>query len=161
MRYIMRQKLFSLGDSFQIKNENGDDAFAVQGKAFSFAKQLSFQDLSGNALLSIEQQLLSWKSTYEITKNDQPVAVVKKELFNVFSYRFSIDLSGSAPLQATGNFLDHEYAISRDDQTLATISKQWFSLTDTYGVDVGEGEDDVLILAITVVIDMVCHPDHK
>jgi len=161
MRYIMRQKLFSLGDSFQIKNENGDDAFVVKGRLLSFTKQLSFQDLSGNALLSIEQELLSWAATYEITKEDQLVAMVKKELFNVFSYRFSIDLSGSDPLQATGNFLDHEYAIARGDQTVATISKQWFSLTDTYGVDIGDGEDDVLVLAITVVIDMVCHPDHK
>ncbi len=161
MRYIMRQKMLSLGDNFQIKNENGDDAFIVNGKVFSLAKQLSFQDLAGNTLVSIKQQLVSWGATYTISKDDNPVAVVKKELFNVFSYRFSIDLSGSPSLATTGDFLNHEYAIFRGEQQVAAISKQWFTLTDTYGVDIGEGEDDVLVLAIAIVIDMVCHPDHK
>jgi uncharacterized protein YxjI len=161
MRYIMRQRMFSLADAFQIKDEQGRDAFVVNGKVFSVAEQLSFQDLEGNTLLSIKQKLLSWGPAYQLCKDDEPVGEVKKELFNVFSYRFSIDLSGSDPLQATGDFLNHEYAIFRDEQPSATISKQWFSLTDTYGVDISQGEDDVLMLAITVVVDMICHPDHR
>jgi uncharacterized protein YxjI len=161
MRYVMRQKMFSLADSFQIKDEEGRDAFVVNGKVFSLAKQLSFQDPLGNALLSIKQELMTFAPTYEIFKDDSPIAEVKKELFNVFSYRFSIDLPGSPPMVATGNFLDHEYVISRGESPVATVSKQWFTLTDTYGVDIGAGENDVLVLAITVVIDMVCHPDHK
>jgi uncharacterized protein YxjI len=44
---------------------------------------------------------------------------------------------------------------------VAEVSKRWFSWSDTYGVDIREGEDDVLSLASTVVIDMVCHADNK
>ncbi len=161
MRYVMRQKLFCLGDDFQIKDESGRDAFVVDGKAFSLAKQLSFQDLAGNTLMSINQKLLSWGPTYELSQGDNVIGVVKKELFNIFSYRFAIELSGGLALQATGEFTDHEYVITRDEATVATISKQWFTVTDTYGVEVGAGENDVLMLAITVVVDMVCHPDHK
>lgn len=161
MRYILRQRMLSLADGFQIKNENGDDAFAVKGAVFSLAKQLSFQDLDGNTLVSIEQQLMSWGATYAISRNDATIATVKKELFNVFSYRFNIDLSGAPALQATGDFSNHEYVVTRDGQQVAAISKQWFALTDTYGVDIAEGEDDVLVLAIAVVVDMVCHPDRK
>ena len=161
MRYILRQKMLSFGDDFQIKTENGDDAFLVNGKVFSFAKQLDFGDLAGNALLSIEQQLMSWGATYVISKEGATVAVVKKELFNVFSYRFDIELSDGPPLETTGDFANHEYAITRNGQQVAAISKQWFTMTDTYGIDIGEGEDDVLVLAIAVVIDMVCHPDRK
>ena len=62
-------------------------------------------------------------------------------------------------LSAEGNFTDHEYSISRGGRSVATVSKQWFSWTDSYGVDILEGEDAVLILASTVVIDMACHPD--
>lgn len=161
MRYIMRQKMFSLADSFTIKDENGDDVFDVRGTVFSLGKHLSFQDLAGNTLLTIKQELLSWGPTYDILKDDNPVAYVKKELFNVFNYRFAIDLPGGASGVAAGNFLDHEYTLTRDGSPMATISKQWFSLTDTYGVDIPKDEDDVLVLAITVVIDMVCHPDQK
>ena len=161
MRYLLRQRMLSLADGFQIKNENGDDAFVVKGAVFSVAKRLAFQDLDGNTLLSIQQQLMSWGATYAISKDDVPIAVVKKELFNVFSYRFNIDLSGASPMQTAGDFSNHEYVVTRDGQQVAAISKQWFALTDTYGVDIGDGEDDVLILAIAVVIDMVCHPDQK
>jgi len=44
---------------------------------------------------------------------------------------------------------------------VATVSKQWFTFTDTYGVDVAAGEDDVLILASSVVIDMALPRDGK
>ncbi len=60
-------------------------------------------------------------------------------------------------LEAKGDF--HEYAFTRAGRSVATVSKQWFSWSDTYGVDIAEGEDEVLILASSVVIDMVCHDD--
>ncbi|HTE06445.1 MAG TPA: hypothetical protein VK824_09630, partial [Planctomycetota bacterium] len=64
-------------------------------------------------------------------------------------------------LVAKGSFTDHEYEFRRHDELVATVSKRWFALTDSYGVDIADGEDAVLILASTVVIDMACHPDHR
>jgi uncharacterized protein YxjI len=161
MRYLMREKVFSFGDDFQIKDQNDRAAFVVNGKVFSLANQLSFQDLDGNTLLSIKQQLMSWGPTYVILRGEETVAVVKKEIFHIFKYRFTIDLTGGAPMDAEGGFSDHEYVVAREGSPVATISKQWFAMSDTYGVDIAQGEDDVLLLAITVVIDMVCHPDQR
>jgi uncharacterized protein YxjI len=159
MRYIMKQKLFSWGDDFIIKDESGGDVFFVDGKAFSFGNQLSFQDLTGNELVFIKQRLLSWGPTYEIYRGDQLNAVIKKELFTFFKCRFIVDVPGPDDLEAEGDFLDHEYEFSRDGNPVATVSKEWFSWSDTYGVDIAEDEDDILILASTVVIDMACHAD--
>ncbi len=159
MRYIMKQKLFSWGDDFIIKDESGKDVFFVDGKAFSFGNQLSFQDLTGNELVFIKQRLLSWGPTYEIYRGDQLNAVIKKELFTFFKCRFIVDVPGPDDLEAEGDFLDHEYEFSRDGNPVATVSKEWFSWSDTYGVDIAEDEDDILILASTVVIDMACHAD--
>lgn len=161
MRYIMKQKLFSWGDDFFIKDETGRDAFFVDGKAFSFGKQLSFQDLTGNELAFIKQRLLSWGPTYEVYKGDQLYAVVKKELFTFFKCRFTVDVPGPDDLEAEGDFLDHEYVFNREGSAVAGVSKQWFSWTDTYGVEIAGGEDDILILASTVVIDMACHEEKK
>ena len=58
-----------------------------------------------------------------------------------------------------GDFLDREYTFTRHGHRIAEVSIRWFSLTDTYGVDIADGEDDVLILAATVVIDLACHGD--
>lgn len=161
MRYLMKQKLFSWGDDFYIRDAGGRDVFFVDGKALSFGDQLSFQDLQRNELAYIKQKLFSWGPTYEIYRNGALSAIVKKELFTFFNCRFSVDVPGPDDLQASGDFTDHEYTITRGDRTVATVSKQWFSWSDTYGVDIGDGEDDVLILASTVVIDMACHPDRK
>jgi len=161
MRYIMKQKLFSWGDKFRIQNEAGQDVFFVDGRAFSLGNKLSFEDMAGNELAFIQQKLLSWGPTYEISRSGQLAAIVKKQLFTFFNCRFTVDVPGPDDLEAQGNFLDMEYTFTRSNQTVAQVSKKWFSWSDTYGVDIADGQDDVLILASTVVIDMVCHADDK
>ena len=161
MRYVLKQKFWSWGDDFKIKNAAGEDVFFVDGRAFSIGNKLSFQDMNGNELAFIRQKLLSWGPTYEITRGDKLMAVVKKQLFTFFKCRFSVDVPGPDDLEASGNFLDREYTFERGGHEVAQISKSWFSWTDTYGVDIAEGEDEVLILASAAVIDMVCHADDK
>ncbi len=161
MRYVLKQKLFCWGDDFCIKDDQGQDAFYVDGKAFSFGDKLSFQDMAGNELAFISQKLLAWGPTYEIYRGSELAAVVKKALFTFIHCKFTVDVPGPDDLEAEGNFLDHEYSFTREGRTVAAVSKQWFSMTDTYGVEIAEGEDDVMILASTVVIDMVCHGDRK
>jgi len=161
MRYLMRQKWLSLGDDFYIKDGLGRDVFFVDGKAFSFGAQLSFQDLAGNELAFIKQRLLTWGPTYEIHRGGQLQAVVTKELFSFFNCRFTVDVPGPDDLEAEGDFLDHEYIFRLPQGPVASVSKQWFTLTDTYGVEIAEGQDDILILAATVVIDMACHGDNR
>jgi uncharacterized protein YxjI len=161
MRYVMRQKLLSLSDNFTIKNEQEQDVFLVKGKLFSFGDKLSFQDLSGNELVFIDQRLLNWSPTYELWKGAELLAVVKRELFSFIHHRFTVDVPGPNDLEAEGDFLDHEYTITRGGSVVATVSKRWFSWTDTYGIEVADGEDDVLVLATAVVVDMVCHDDNK
>ncbi|MEP6915121.1 MAG: LURP-one-related family protein [Acidobacteriota bacterium] len=161
MRYVMKQKMFSFGDDFVIKDGDGNDAFFVDGRAFSLGSQLSLQDLDRRVLADIKQRLLAWGATYQINRNGAVAAVVKKELFTFFHCAFSIDVPGPDDLEAKGNFVDHEYEFVRDGRTVATVSKRWFSFTDTYGVEIDDGEDAVLVLASSVVIDMACHADDK
>jgi len=161
MRYMMKQKLFCWGDDFTIKDDAGTDRFFVDGKAFSLGKQLSFQDMQGQELAFIRQKLLAWGPTYEIYRDHELFAVVKKELFTFFHCRFTVDVPGPDDLEAKGDFTDHEYEFWRQSGLRATVSKQWFAWTDTYGVDIAEGEDDILILSSTVVIDMACHGDRQ
>ena len=161
MRYVMKQKLFCWGDDFTIKTQDGQDVFFVDGKAFSIGDKLSFQDMQGKELAFIRQKLLSWGPTYEVYRDAELCAVVKKHLFTLFRCRFTVDVPGPEDLEAEGSFLDMEYTFTRCTQPVATVSKRWVALADTYGVDIAAGEDDVLILASTVVIDMICHGDKR
>ncbi|MFT4647982.1 MAG: hypothetical protein ACI9X4_001197 [Glaciecola sp.] len=157
MRYVMKAKILSWGDDFVIRDSNEIEAYRVRGKVFSIGDKLSFQDASGNELAYIAQKLLAWGPTYEVQRGDDVLAVVKKKLFTFFKCSFTVDVPGPDDLQAQGNLLDHEYTFTRHGQTIAHVSKKWFSWSDTYGIDIQEGEDEVLILCSAVVIDMACH----
>ena len=87
--------------------------------------------------------------------------MVKKELFALFHHRFTVDVPGPDDLEAKGDFLDHEYTFRLGDRVVATVSKRWFAFADTYGVEIADGEDDVLVLASAVVVDQACHPDDE
>jgi uncharacterized protein YxjI len=161
MRYVLRQKIWSLGDDFRIQDAEGNTAFRVDGRVFSLGNKLSFQDASGRELAFIRQKLLSWGPTYFIEREGRVVAEVRKHLFTLFRCRFTVDVPGPDDLEAQGSFLEMEYSVTRHGRRVAEVSKRWFSWTDTYGVEVADGEDPVLILASAVVIDMVCHQVEK
>lgn len=160
MIYKMQQKFFTLGHDFKIQDGNGQNVYDVDGKFLSLGNKLSFRDMAGNELAYITQKLLAWGPTYEITHDGQLQAVVKEPLFTLFKHRFTVDVEGPDDLVAQGNFLDYEYTFTRSGQHVATISKQWFTIADTYGVEVAEGEDAVLVLASAVVIDLVRDAAH-
>ena len=122
---------------------------------------MSFQDMDGQELAFIQQKLLAWGPTYEVYRDGELAAVVKKELFTFFKCRFFVDVPGPDDLEVEGDFLDHEYRFMRGQETVAEVSKQWFSWADTYGVDIADGQDDVMILAATVVVDLACHNDRR
>ena len=161
MRYLMRERILSWGDDFTIRDADGNDAYYVDGKVFSFGNKLTFNDRDGHEVARIDQKLPSFGPQYTIMRGDHTVAVVKKHLFTLFRARFTVDVPGPGDLEARGNFLDHEYTFAREGREVARVSKKWFRLSDTYAVDVDAGEDEVLILAAAVVIDLVSHPDQK
>ena len=157
MRYVMKQRLFSLGDKYNITDADGRDVYFVHGKVISIGHQLTFEDTEQKELAFIKQKVLALGATYEIYHEGELEAVVKKELFTFFHCVFHVDGPGPDSLTAEGNFNDHEYVFTRGGQRVAIVSKEWFTFADTYGVEVDEKEDAVLILACTVVIDESCH----
>lgn len=160
MRYVLKQKMFSIGDKFTIQNEEGQDTFLINGKLFSVGKKLSFQDMFGQELAFIKQRVFSFFPTYEILRNESLAASVKKK-FSFFKNRFAIELADGRCLDVEGSFLDHEYQFVHNGASIANVSKKYFSWSDTYGVDIADDQDPILVLATVVVIDMICHNGSK
>lgn len=158
MRYTMRQDLIAFGDDFTIQDESGREVYKVDGKAFTLMREkLAFEDMQGKELAFIRERLISLTDSYEILRDGKVAAVVKKDLINLFRCGFTVDVPGPDDLEAKGNLLEHEYSFLRGSREVATVSKRWFTIRDTYGIDIAEGEDPVLILASAVVIDLICH----
>ena len=161
-RYKIRQKLFSIGDDFWIKNQDGQKVFKVDGKALRLRKTLIFEDIDGNKLCQIQERLLPIKETMEIEdSNGKQMAVVKKKLIAPLRDKWDVKVKGGPDLDVQGNIFDLEYKIKQGWNKVAQVSKKWFHLTDTYGVEIDSGQNDILILAIAVAIDMMAHDEDK
>jgi uncharacterized protein YxjI len=154
MKYQMRQRFWTLGDRFVIKEAGGRDVFQVIGKVFSIRDKLSFQDMHGNELATVVQKLVSFKKRYQIYREGRLFADVVKEI-TLFKDKYTVDIPGPNDYTVKGNFWDHEYSFARQGREVAHVSKRYFTFRDTYGIDIVEGEDDVTILATAVVIDLV------
>ena len=159
-RYKIRQKLFSIGDDFWIENQNGQKVFKVDGKALRLRKTLIFEDMDGEKLAQIQERWLPIKETMAIDGPDgKEMAVVKKALITPLRDKWDVKVKGGPDLDVQGDFLDHEYSIKQGWNKVAEVSKKWFRLTDTYGVEIDSGQNDILILAIAIAIDMMAHDD--
>ena len=152
-RYQMREKLFAIGDDSWIENQNGERAFKVNGKAMRIRSTFILESPSGEELYKIQEKKMRIRDTMEVERDGETVATIQKALITPLRDRFSIDVEGSDELNAKGNIVDHEYEIERDGEKIAEISKRWFRIRDTYGIEIAPGENDPLILATTVCID--------
>ena len=157
MKYQMREEMFAIGEDYWIETDGGQPAFRVDGKALRIRKTLILETPAGDELFTIQKRLLSIRETMEIERDGKAVATVKKALMTPLRDRFSIEVEGGEDMQAKGNIVDHEYEIDRDGEKVAEVSKRWFRMRDTYGIEIAEAQDDALILAVTVCIDQISH----
>jgi len=156
--YQMREKLVSIGDDFWIENEHGEKTYKVDGKALRVRQTLIFEDRSGRELAKIQERMLRVKDSMEVEgPGGDQMAMVKKALIAPLRERWTVKIKGGPDLQVQGNILDHEYTIGEGRDKVAEVSKKWFRLRDTYGVEIEAGQDDILILAVTACIDQMAH----
>jgi uncharacterized protein YxjI len=156
-RYRMQEKLVAIGDDFWIENEAGQRAFKVNGKAIRVRDTLVLETADGEELLSIQTKMLHVRDTMNIERGGRKVASVKKALVSPLRDRFSIDVEDGDEMEAKGNIVDHEYKIERNGNQVAEVSRKWFRVRDSYGVELAPGQDDALLLAVTVCIDQMTH----
>ncbi len=157
--YVMREKLFSFGDDAWVENGEGDRAFKVDGKALRIRDTFVVEDPAGHELYSVKEKKLRVRDTMEIERGRDTVATVKKAMVTPLRERFVVKLSSGGDLDVKGNIVDHEYRIERSGRPVAEVSKRWFRIRDSYGIDVNPGQDPAFIVTIAACIDRMSHPD--
>jgi uncharacterized protein YxjI len=154
-QYRMREQMFAIGDDFWVETEGGERAFKVNGKALRIRDTLVLESPSGEELYTIQEKKLRVRDTMDIERGAQTVATVKKALVSPLRDRYSVSVDGGDDLEAKGNIVDHEFKIERGGDKVAEVSKRWFRVRDTYGIEIAPGQDDAMILAVAVCIDQM------
>jgi uncharacterized protein YxjI len=156
--YKMRQRMFAIGDDFWIETDRGERVFKIDGKALRLRDKLIIDDAQGFELYEIQEKWLRVRDSMAVDKSGgATMAKVHNALITPLRDRWKIDVKGASNVEARGNVLQHEYHIKRDGADIAEVSKKWFRIRDSYGVEVNRGEDAALMLMITVCIDMMAH----
>ena len=157
MRYVIKQKLLSLADGFMIKDANEQDVFQVKGKVLSLGKKLTVSDLQGNEICYIEQKLMKLMPEYNISVNGQQVMNIKQKMALL---KKKIEITGSTGnFTVGGDFFGFDFTIVKDNMPVATISKKLLKMADTYTVDINDNENQPLMLAVAIVMDMIFHEE--
>lgn len=158
-RFRMRQRAFALGDDFWVENDAGERVFRVDGKLLRLRNTLDLEDVEGHRIFRIQSRVMRLHDTMAIEDAEgRRVARVRKALVTPLRERWDVEVQGEDDLSVRGNVLDHEYEIDRDGDKVAEVSKRWFRIRDTYGIEIAPGSRPELVLAVAVAVDAMTHP---
>jgi uncharacterized protein YxjI len=161
MRYLVRERIFAIKDDFWVTDQHDNRVFLINAKFLSLHHTLVLEDVSGQKLASIEHKLLTFTDKMEIKHDGKVVATVHKAVFSPLHHKAKIDLHHGGHLEAVGNIIDKDFEIRDGHRVVARVSRKWFRLRDTYGLDVGDGENDALFVAIAICLDRIHHDDEE
>lgn len=158
LRFIVRQKIFSFGDSFNITDKNGTPHYRVQGKFISIGKKLDLYDMGDKHLVHIKQEIFRLLPEYYLYENDEVTARVKKQ-FTFLKSKIDIE-SIYGDFTIDGSVFSYNFTVRKDGKVVAEVSKEFLTFSDTYGVEVYDENVD-FILALVIVIDQIFHDNRN
>ena len=147
MKLIIKQKILSWFDSYNVYDENNNVIYIIKGK-LAWGHKFIICDSFGNELGIIKEKFFSFPPKFEIYKNNEKIGVIKQKL-TILKPKYYCDLKN---YEVEGNFWELQYKIKKDSKVIATIDKKLFAWGDTYVIDTSE-EDSFNVLLITVAID--------
>ncbi|MBU5595243.1 LURP-one-related family protein [Amphibacillus sp. MSJ-3] len=150
-RLYIKQKVFSIGERFTVKDENQVDKYFIQGSFLSIPKRFEIKDTSGNHIATITKKVLSLLPKFFIEVDGEEILTIAKE-FSFFKDRYRID---SAEIQIKGDWWDKHFEIFRQGNKIAHVNEKWFTWGDTFEVDVHDEDYEHIVIAIVVAIDCV------
>lgn len=151
MKLYIKQKVFSWGDKFTVKDGAGRDRYYVEGEIFTFGKKLHIYDTNGQEVAFIKQELWSWMPRYYVFCGERQVAEIKKEFTFLFP-KYSIE---GLDWEINGSFLAHDYEITKNGYPIVTIRKEWMTWGDSYELNILDARDEIVALAVVLTIDCV------
>jgi uncharacterized protein YxjI len=152
--YLIQERLFAIGQDSDITDEEGRPVLRVDGKALSLRERLVLRDPDGREVAEVRRKLVATRRTYEVSIGGEEAARIRKKLFTPFGDHYTVDIPGPDDLEIVGDLFDHEYTVRRGGEVVATVSKAYLTVRETYAVDVAAGENDLLVLASVLALEL-------
>ncbi|MFE9120505.1 LURP-one-related/scramblase family protein [Streptomyces sp. NPDC007172] len=151
MKYLVRDKIFAIGDDYWIETEDGRQAFLADGKALRLRDTLELKDPAGRVLITLREKMFSLRDAMTIERDDQALATVRRKRLSLLRNHYRVRLVEGTELDVTGRILDREFTVEYDGELLAHVSRKWFRVRETYAVNVVREDADVALLLAVVI----------
>ncbi len=150
MRFFMKQKVFSWGDKFTIKDDQGNDCYFVEGEVFSMGHKLHVYDAQSREVAHIRQKVFSFHPRFFINIEGAAEELELVQRFTFFKQEYYIK---NAPYILEGNFSAHSFTLTLDNQVIMSVDKEWFSWGDSYVIDIKDGADKLMCICTMLAVD--------
>ena len=151
MKLYIKQKVFSIGAKFSVKDENGNDKYFVEGEILTRGRKLHIYDTYYNEVAFVRQKLLTFMPKFTVEVGGEEVAEIVKQL-TLFKPKYYVDGLG---WDVDGDLFSHDYVINSGNEEIVSIKKAWMSWGDTYELDISDDTDEITALAVVLAIDTV------
>ena len=150
MRLLLKQRLFSWWDSFDIYNDEGQTVYTVHGQP-SWGHRLEIRLPSGEPVGLVQQRFAFLRPRIDLYRKGELWGTAVREL-TLFRPVFSLSPQG---WQVEGQFLEWDYTLWDADhrRCIAVVTKELWRMTDTYVLDIPDPREALPVLMLALVID--------
>ncbi|GAB2843384.1 LURP-one-related/scramblase family protein [Actinoallomurus bryophytorum] len=152
MKFLMRERMFSIGEDFWIEDESGERVFLVDGKALRLRQTFELKGPEGETLAVIKKKMVSVRDTMIVERDGDTVAKVHKKLFSPLRHKMVVELADGQEWTATGDIIEKNYKIESEQGEVAQTSRKWFRIRESYGIEI-DHPDVPLVIAVAVAVD--------
>ncbi|GAB3981298.1 LURP-one-related/scramblase family protein [Actinoallomurus acanthiterrae] len=160
MKFLLRERVFGIGEDFWVEDEAGERVFLVDGKALRLRQTFELKGPGGEVLAVIRKKMVAIRDTMVVERDGETAAKVHRKLFSPLRHKMLIELADGREWTASGDLIEKNYEIEGDEGVVAQTSRKWFRIRDTYGVDIYH-PDVPLVLAVAVAVDELAADERR
>lgn len=150
MRLLIKQRVFSWTDTYDVFDEYENPKYFVKAELFSWGHRIHvFDSNTGNELGSIRQQVFSFLPRFHLEIEGTDAGTVQRQL-SFLRPRYDIDVNG---WRVEGDFLAWNYEVYDGSSPVMQITKEPFHWGDTYFIDISNPKDELMGLLLVIAID--------
>lgn len=148
MKLLIKQRVFSWSDTYDIYDENGNIKYFVKAEILSLGHRLHVYDVHGKEIGLIKEKLFTLLPVFEIEINGVEKGRIEKK-FSLFTPKYEVDYNG---WRVEGDFLGWNYDVYAGCSAIVRITKEILHWGDTYVIEIADemAELDGLLLVIAI-----------
>ena len=152
-RFLVRSKL-GVGRDFRVLDPQSEEQlYLVDGK-WGLRPRAEVQDASGAVLAEVRGTATGIKKELTITDaSGAGLATLKGRFFSPVKNSMTITLTSGRTWLLEGSIMERTYRVTSEGRPVLDITQNWVTVRDTFTLDVVDGVDPVLALAVLWGVD--------